>query len=173
MTSDIAYTRELFVSLDKASSELLGMIASLSESALNWVPFKDSWTAAQLAAHVTKSNASIAQALNMEAKPADRDPGERVQELKSMFLDFTVKFKSPGFIVPTQDYYEKETLLVKLKKSAELLKETAGKVNLPEMISLPAFGEITKLELLYFVLYHTQRHIHQLKNIMWYEKNRK
>ena len=32
--------------------------------------------------------------------------------------------------------------------------------------NLPVFGEITKLELLHFVLYHTQRHIHQLKKIL-------
>ena len=160
------HTKELFTSLNNASSKLLTMITSLSEATLNTIPFKNSWTAAQLAAHVTKSNNSIAFALKMEAKPAERDPGERVQELKEMFLDFTTKFQSPDFILPTQDTYEKETLIAKLKRSTELLKEVANRVNLSDIISLPAFGEITKLELLHFVLYHTQRHSHQLKNII-------
>jgi len=159
-------TKELFISLDNASSKLLAMIAALSETKLNIIPFKNSWTGAQLATHVTKSNNSIAQALKMEAKPSERDPGERVQELKEMFLDFTIKFQTPDFILPTQDIYEKETLVTRLKRSNELLKEVAAKVDLSDIISLPAFGEITKLELLYFVLYHTQRHIHQLKNII-------
>ena len=35
-----------------------------------------------------------------------------------------------------------------------------------ELLDLPPIGEITKLEVLYFVLYHTQRHIHQLKNVI-------
>ena len=158
-------TKELFVSLDNTSSRLLAMISSLSETTLNIIPFKHSWTAAQLAAHVTKSNTSIAQALKMEAKPSERDPGERIHELKEMFLDFTIKFQTPDFILPTQDTYEKETLIAKLKRSNELLKEAADKVNLSGILSLPAFGEITKLELLHFVLYHTQRHLHQMKRI--------
>ena len=102
----------------------------------------------------------------MEAKQAERNPGERVHQLKAMFLDFATKFQSPEFIRPTQDTYQKDTLIARLKRSNELLKEVANKVNLSEIISLPAFGEITKLELLHFVLYHTQRHTHQLKNII-------
>ena len=83
-----------------------------------------------------------------------------------MFLDFTMKFNSPEFITPKADSYEKETLITDLTKSIEHLRELRNKINLSEIISLPAFGEITKLELLHFVLYHTQRHIHQLKNIL-------
>ena len=166
MIIDRLNTKELFISLDDASSQLLNMIASLSEVALNTVPFHESWTAAQLASHVTKSNSSISLALNMEAKPAERDPAERVQELRRMFLDFTTKFQSPDFISPTQSTYEKDILISKLNRSVERLKEAASKVNLTDIINLPAFGEITKLELLHFVLYHTQRHTHQLKNII-------
>jgi hypothetical protein len=167
VTTEKLNTKELFISLDYAFSELVMMIEALSEASLNTVPFADSWTAAQLAAHVTKSNSSIAQALDMEAKKTERNPGERAPELKEMFLDFTIKFQSPEFIRPAEGFYEKEKLITKLKKSIEQLKEQWNKVNLAEILSLPAFGEITKLELLYFVLYHTQRHVHQLKKIIW------
>jgi hypothetical protein len=102
----------------------------------------------------------------MEGKPAEREPGERVQELKKIFLDLSTKFQSPEFILPTQDTYEKDTLVAKFKRSIERLKAAAATVNLSEIINLPIFGEITKLELLHFVLYHTQRHNHQLKNIV-------
>ena len=171
-------TKEFFASLDEASSELVQLISSADSTTINTVPsdsyrVKDSWTAAQLASHVTKSNKAIAQALNMEGKTAERNPGERVPELKKMFLDFTVKFNSPEFIRPKQDTYQKEALIAELKKSIEQLKELRSKINLSEIISLPAFGEITKLELLHFVLYHTQRHIHQLKNIFQALKNNK
>ena len=145
---------------------MLSLLSSTKEIALNTVPFKDSWTAAQMADHVTKSTSSIAKAMNMDATPAERDPAERIEELKKMFLDFTIKFKSPAFILPTQEVYEKETIIVKLNTSFDQLKERANKVDLAGMISHPAFGDITKLELLYFVLYHTKRHLQQLKNIL-------
>ena len=159
-------TKKLFESLDETTSQLQQMISSLNENEINIIPFENSWTSAQLVTHVTKSNKAIVQALHMEGKKTERNPGERAQELKTTFLNFTTKFQSPEFIVPTEKTYQKETLITDLKKSNKQLEEMRDKVNLSEIISLPAFGEITKLELLYFVLYHTQRHIHQLKNIL-------
>ena len=166
MARGISNTQEFFVSLDATTSELLELVSSVGVTTINIVPFEDSWTAAQLAVHVTKSNKAIAQALNMEGKNAERSPGERVAELKGMFLDFTVKFNSPEFIRPKPGEYEKGGLIAELKRSIEQLKELRSKINLSEIINLPAFGEITKLELLHFVLYHTNRHVHQLKNII-------
>ncbi|MEO5591131.1 MAG: DinB family protein [Chitinophagaceae bacterium] len=159
--------KELFVSIDEAAMELMHLMLPLSESQMNAVPFKDSWTAAQLATHVTKSNNGMVQALEMEGKPATRKPDERVKELKDTFLDFSTKLKSPDFIIPESGEYRKELVIGALKKSNDKLKKSAAKANPDEMISLPAaFGEITKLELFHFVLYHTKRHIHQLKNIV-------
>ena len=101
----------------------------------------------------------------MEGKPCERNTDERAEELKKMFLDFTVKYQSPGFIVPEKKEYQKESVVEQLKISIEQLKKLRGETNLNDIITLPVFGEITKLEILYFVLYHTQRHIQQLKNV--------
>jgi hypothetical protein len=178
MTTGTLETKEFFASLDDTSSELLQLISSEDPATINTIPsdsndIKNSWSAAQVTSHVTKSNKAIAQALNMEGKTAERNPAERVQELRSMFLDFTTKFQSPEFIRPNQDSYQRDTLIADLKKSTDRLKELRININLSEIISLPAFGEITKLELLHFVLYHTQRHVHQLKNIFREVKNNK
>ena len=157
---------KLFVSLDETWTELTTALNAANESFTNTIPFKDSWTIAQLATHVTKSNKAIAQGLQMEGSACERDPGGKVAELKKIFLDFTVKFQSPEFIVPEQKDYNKVSVIEALEKSIAQLKEESVLINLSEIISLPVFGEITKLELLYFVLYHTKRHNHQLKNIL-------
>jgi predicted transcriptional regulator YdeE len=158
--------KALLAAIGDAATELQALLAPLDEKKANTIPFKDSWTAAQLATHVTKSNKAMAQAMEMEGKQTGRNPAERAKELKDTFLNFSIKFKSPAFIVPAEDQYKKESVIAALKKSNDQLKENAGRVNTAETINLPAFGEITKLELLYFVLYHTKRHIHQLKNIV-------
>ncbi len=164
-------TKELFASYDKTTTELLQLVSSFSEKEINTIPYEDNWTAAQVATHITKSNTSIAHAMHIEGKAVERNAEERVQELKDMFLDFSSKFKSPEFILPTQDTYQKETVIEDLKKSIMQLKNAADNVNLFQIINVPAFGEITKLEIFHFVLYHTQRHIHQLKNIFKIVKN--
>lgn len=158
--------KELFTVIDKVATELLDILQSLSEQQLNAIPFKDSWTAAQLATHVTKSNKAMAQAMEMQGVLAERDPAERAAQLKNTFLNFDIKFQSPDFIVPGNGSYRSEAVVAALKKSNLLLRENAAITNLAEMIQLPALGEMTKMELLYFVLYHTQRHIYQLKQIV-------
>lgn len=165
MTIDMASSYKQPESLDETIASLMKIIRSFNGKDINTVPFKGSWTAAQVADHITKSNLSIAKALALEGKPVDRRPNERASELKDTFLDFSTKMQAPGFILPDQDIYQKDTLINTLELSVNRIKEAISKTNLAESIAHPAFGEITKLELLYFVEYHTQRHIHQLKNI--------
>ena len=160
------HTRELFPSLDVASSEFLELISSADASIINRIPFKDSWTAAQLVVHVTKSNLHIAKSLRLKGKIIERDPAERAPELEEIFLNFSVKLKSPEFILPIDTWYPKEEVVRDFMQSTKQLKEERNHVNLSEAISHSAFGKITKLELLYFVRYHTERHLHQLKNIL-------
>jgi len=157
---------ELFDQLDETTSQLVELVASTDEKLLDVIPFENSWTVAQLASHITKSNKALAQALEITGVPAKRKADERVQELKKMFLDFTVKFNSPEFILPTKTIYSKNEVVEKLTGSVKQVRNIRDKINLTEVISLPAFGEITKFELLNFVVFHTTRHTHQLKNIL-------
>ncbi|MEP7230565.1 MAG: DinB family protein [Ginsengibacter sp.] len=166
MIKNTLNTSTLFSSLENTSSRLLQLISSADSSTINMIPFKDSWSAAQVVAHITKSNKAIAQSLDMPGKDVERDPAERTGELKKMFLNYDTKFKSPEFILPNQDSYQKEALIEDLKKSIGQFIAAGNAVNLSQIISLPAFGEITKYELLHFVVYHTQRHIHQLEKIL-------
>ncbi|MEO6315816.1 MAG: DinB family protein [Chitinophagaceae bacterium] len=158
--------KQLFASADLTAASLMDLLSPLSEAQINVVPFKDSWTAAQLATHVTKSNNAIVQAMDLEGKMPDRKSTERVAELKKIFLDFKTKMNSPEFILPKTGFYEKQNLLAALQKSNDALKAKRTNVNIHEVIEFAAFGQITRLELLYFVLYHTQRHIHQLIKIL-------
>jgi uncharacterized damage-inducible protein DinB len=156
----------LFNAIDTASNELLELMRDANQQKINLVPFTDSWTPAQLAVHVTKSNKAITQALNMEGEPANRAIDEGVPHLQKMFLDFDIKYKSPEFIVPEDKAYNKEEVISALEKSIARMQDERAKIELSEIIDLPSFGKVTKLELLHFVLYHTTRHVHQLKNML-------
>jgi hypothetical protein len=166
MTTVTIDTTGLFAALDNAANELVQLISAVDMQKINLIPFKNSWTPAQLIVHVTKSNKAIAQALNMEGNVSPRNIDEGVAGLKKMFLDFNIKYKSPEFIIPEEGNYNKDEIIESLKRSVERLQAARDKQNLTDVINLPPFGEITKLELLHFVLYHTMRHIHQLKNII-------
>ena len=165
MTKEISSKIDLMNSLEKTSRDLLKLIEKFDIDEINLVPFSDSWTGAQVADHVTKSNRSIAKALLLKGTIMTRKVDERVPELKDVFLNFTTKLKSPDFILPDNGHFVKIVLIANLSHSIEKLKENAAASDLSILINHPAFGDISKYEILHFVLYHTQRHIHQLENI--------
>jgi DinB superfamily len=172
MITETSGKTELLTTIDEAVSELQGLMLNLDENKINTVPYKDSWTAGQLFRHVTKSTNGMAKVMLMESKPAERDPGEKIPELKKTFLDFSHKMQSPDFIVPEKGPYEKQAAMEELSKSFEQLKENTNKANLTDMTEGLPLGAITKWEMLHFVLYHTQRHLHQMKKICDALKNK-
>lgn len=165
MITETSHKKELLAAIDEAVSELQALMSSLDENKINTVPYKDSWTPAQLLRHVTKSINGMAKAMGMDAEPADRGADERIPDLKKAFLDFSNKMKSPDFIVPEPGPFKKQEVTEKLNKSFGHLKESAANANLIDLVANLPLGPITKLEILHFTLYHTQRHLHQMQNI--------
>jgi hypothetical protein len=155
----------IFTQYKDTAEQFVDLLSSFNQQEANAIPFEGSWTAAQVGAHVIKSNKSIIQAMQMEAHPAQRMPDERIEELRDVFLNFDTKLKSPDFIIPEPGVYKKENLVADLKRSIDELKTISGAVSLSGTIDHVAFGDITKLELLHFVVYHTGRHTHQLRKI--------
>jgi len=157
--------RELLEAIDRVVSEVKQMSLSLDDNKINTVPYKDSWTAAQVLNHVTKSTRRMSQAMLETAVPADRDPGEKIPFLKEVFLNFSKKLNSPDFIIPEKGPYKKEIVISEFEQSYESLQENAKNAALDGIVKGLPFGTVTKLEILHFVLYHTQRHANQMKRI--------
>jgi hypothetical protein len=73
--------------------------------------------------------------------------------------------KSPEFIVPEEGTYEKQFSIDDLNKSFTQFKVNANISNSSELVEGLPLKPITKLEIIYFTLFHTQRHLHQMKKI--------
>ena len=172
MRTETSNETELFTAIDEARNQLVGLLSTLDENMINTIPYKDSWTAGQLFRHITKSTNGMAKAMRAMSKPAERDPAEKIPELKRTFLDFSIKLKSPDFIIPEEGPYKKTTTIEALNKSFEQFKESTKNANLNDLVEGLPLGAITKLEILHFVVYHTQRHLHQMKKIYDALKNK-
>lgn len=161
---------DLLNGIDRASTDLINIIDSLSDEQLNKIPFEGSWTAGQLGDHVYKFY-SVGQVLNGTAKDTERDPREKIPMLKETFLNFELKMKSPDFIVPVETFINGEDLVNSLKQKAEEVKNLVQTKDLTKTFvdfSVPGEVPFTGFEWLYFILFHTQRHLDQLKNIVKY-----
>ncbi len=159
---------QLTTAINETFTELVQLIQKFDAEHFNEQPFEGSWTAGQLVSHLEMSGIGFTQALHGPAKETDRNPAELVEKFKTLFLDFTTKMNSPGFIVPEEKNYDIESLSSSIKNIHETIVNGINQLDLSKTsttFSLPMLGELTRLEMIYFVLYHTQRHIHQLKNI--------
>jgi len=172
MTAEKIHSGEILNQLDETASAFLNMISSFNEEEINAIPFEKSWSAAQVGDHVMQSNRSMTVSLKTKGKITLRNTDEGVQGLKEIFLNFNTKLQSPKFILPAQETYNREIIISDLRNSFEKLRALSNNIDLSETINHVVFGDITKLEIVHFVVYHTQRHIYQLKNIFQKVVNR-
>jgi uncharacterized damage-inducible protein DinB len=102
-------------------------------------------------------------------KETIRRPDEHIEMIKSSFLNFSIKFKSPDFVVPEKKEYVKEDLLRTLRELKAALEDIIESTDLDKTCTafeLPGgMGYLTRQEALSFVIFHTQRHENQMKNI--------
>jgi len=160
--------QQIHAELSRSFDSLFQLIDPLSEEQLNKKPFEGSWTAGQVGDHLRQSY-NVISMLQGKTRETERPVLEQQEMLKKVFLDFNTKLKSPEFIIPTNDPINREELTGKLHaKAKKILQFTESEdlsLTCTEFV-LPGATEMTRLEWLYFISYHTQRHTHQLKNIV-------
>ncbi len=166
MAADVLNKVELMAAIDTAAAGLIAEINKLSNAEVNQVPFEGSWTAGQLFEHIIKATTGIPKALDATSENIGRNPEDKIAELRKMFLDFTTKMKSPKFIEPSEGTHEKQASVNELKSAFADLTISATKADLTQVVKNSPFGDISKLEMLHFVLFHTQRHLPQLENVV-------
>ena len=143
-------------------------MALFNDELFNKVPFDGSWTPGQVVEHIILSSSGFAKILYAEVAPTDREIEELVPRIKSDFLNFSSKMKSPDFISPAVKAYDQFELLSKVEK---ISKETISAISALDLnqtclaFELPGYGFLTRWEAVYFVIYHTQRHVHQLREM--------
>jgi len=159
---------EIRVEFGKTSDELIQMISSTSDEQFNEIPFDGSWSVAQVGEHLLKSY-GIVKVLNGQGAETKRLPGKEIVQVKKIFLDFDAKYKSAEALLPTDEPIEKEELLRGLQKRISQINEVIQTKDLTETcIDRPfkGIGDLTRMEWLHVILFHTQRHIHQIENIL-------
>lgn len=140
----------------------------LTDQMINTVPFEGSWTAGQVVEHIIRSASGLPQVCGGPTEAVQRKQDEKTAAIKKLFLDFSVKFQSPDFILPGNGPHHKAKLLSTLENIEQDINHINATQDLsPECLDfeLPGFGKLTRYELLDFVLTHAQRHTRQLENI--------
>ena len=159
---------KVFKEAEGTLSALENLLSNFSAKQVNEVPFAGSWTAGQLASHLIMANGGFVEVINGPTTETNKPADIMVESIKNDFLNFNVKFDSPEFIYPENKEYDRAELLAKLKQIRNHVAEVITTLDLTKTCTafeLPIYGFLTRLEAVYFIIYHTQRHTRQLKNI--------
>lgn len=157
------------IEIEKTTNELIQLIVSTNDDQLNEIPFEGSWSVAQVGEHLLKSYGLVEELSDGPVRKTERLPGIEIEKVKNIFLDFNAKYKSAAVLLPTNEIIKKEKLLSGLQKRISQINEVIQTKDLSETcIGIPfkGIGELTRMEWLHVILFHTQRHIHQVKAIV-------
>lgn len=161
--------KELFSSFDEASSELIKYLSSFNEEEINTVPFEGSWSAAQVAEHLTKSAKGIKSILSGKVENARRPANTHIEALNSIFLNYSTKSKSAQPLLPSDEPKDKQEVIHKMQTVMDDFKQKAEQVDLSLVcldFDFPSIGPLTAGEWVHMVTVHTKRHTFQIKNIL-------
>lgn len=160
--------KAIWEELAATKDTLLQSIDSFTAVQFNIVPFEGSWTAGQTAEHILRFASGGINVLNEDGQVTERNPEAQIAPLRDLFLNFNIKMTAPEFVRPLDTVHDKEVLRRALDSVFTKMAVLAEKSDLNLTFTgfeMPQFGMLTRLEWLSFILFHAQRHIHQLQNI--------
>ncbi|NGP89098.1 DinB family protein [Fodinibius halophilus] len=153
----------------KASSDsLLHTISTFPDSEFNTEPPEGGWSAGQVAEHLVKVEGGTVRVLTSEGQKADRAPEQYIPIMKKRLLDFESKMQATKPIVPDDQSKDKEDILATLqdiRQRMTSLIETQDLTQRAVAFEHPIFGYLTRVEWIVFVIYHSQRHLYQIKEL--------
>lgn len=143
-------------------------ISHFSDAQFNEAPYEGSWTAGMVVEHISKFEEGVLETLRKQSEPTERNPAEKVEQIESIFLDFSMKMTSPEFVEPTPGNKNRAEFVQRLERCLKSAREMAEANDLSliyNSFSIPTMGDFTGVEWMAFFVAHTKRHIHQLNKI--------
>lgn len=149
------------------SADLLNILDSASQAELNHKP-RDKWSLGQIGDHLLKSYASV-DTLRGNTETPCRPMEQKVGLVKQLFLDRSVKMDSPEAILPARGSIDKADLIKGIEKRFQQTRKVIENKDLSLICkdyAIAQYGPFTRYEWIWFNIYHTQRHIQQMKDLI-------
>jgi hypothetical protein len=144
------------------TTEYIATLQKFNDDQINQIPNNVGWSAGQVISHITKANQS--SFLGAKGEICTRDIGENLAELELTFLNFDIKMESPDFILPDNKSFTAEESIFNITQCFQALSDALDESEMDEILNSP-LGSLTKWEIANFMIFHSKRHLYQLKNI--------
>ncbi|MDB5271998.1 MAG: hypothetical protein JWO58_365 [Chitinophagaceae bacterium] len=163
------YTIDTLLSdLDTNTNALTELLLEVDVAFFDRLPSPESWSSAQVAEHIYVLDRFIYSILNGEIETSTRPADEKVTLIQSVMNNRTRTLNAPDPIVPLGKVKDQQIIITKIitaRKDIHRFIQVADLTPVCLAFTHKGFGPMTRLEWILFLIAHTQRHFHQLKNI--------
>ncbi|HEV2479657.1 MAG TPA: DinB family protein [Puia sp.] len=161
-------TNELGIQAKQTFTALMETLEAFTPETFNRVPPLGGWTAGQVCEHLLLS-AGVVEVIAGKTQTPQRPANQKVEAIAAVFLDFNTKLQSPDFVIPAAGDYDQQISIQRLKTAWTKLREAVRLLDLNALcvdFELPVMGQLTRLEWIWFYVFHTQRHVRQLERLL-------
>lgn len=159
---------QLLSDLEISTLQLLQCLSNFDKEKFNFSPDGKTWSAAQIAGHLLMLEVIANKALKGETIPTNRPPDEKINLIKTVMSDVNTKRIAPEVVQPSAELKDPQLMIEQIKFQRELLKKTISEMEMTEAcvsFKHPGIGTLTRLEWVYFTIFHTERHLQQLQRL--------
>lgn len=151
----------------QTTDRLKVLIAFFTPDTFNQHPTESGWSAAQIAEHLLKVDRSTCQALKSKTVPTNRPPDQKIALIKDA-MEGGTKRVAPEVVKPSGEFCEPQQMVAELTKQREQVKALISELDLTDACKdykHPSLGTMTRLEWIYFNIYHAERHMRQMEGL--------
>ncbi len=150
-----------------STQNLLDQLSHFTIETFNQKPPDNGWSAAQISEHLLLLDMIANKVVAAGTIPTNRPPDEKIKYIKAAMEDQTKRTASER-VQPTTEPKDPQAMSSHFQQQRASLEENIRTTDITDAcISFkhPAFGTLTKLEWIYFTIYHTQRHLKQMQRL--------
>lgn len=154
--------------LQSVTNKLIPLLQSFSPDAFSKKVDEQTWSAAEVAEHLLIVNRNLSYVLKSEGEMPERAYDKKLSVIKEALSNRATKIVAPETVKPTGTVQDQQELINGLQHYMQVLHQIAEEKELQELCTQyphPRLGRLTRLEWLYFIIYHTERHCQQLEII--------
>lgn len=161
-------TDSVLSAIDRNTQQVHDAIGALDTDFINRKPNSGVWSLAQVVDHLTRSDAVMTRVIRGTTEPCDRDPFEKVDQMRNRFGDFESKLSAFGMLIPGNEAMEIDEVVHKFSEARAQLRDAVASADLNVLCTRfahPLFGQLTRGEWGWFTVIHTERHLVQFNRI--------
>lgn len=132
-------------------------------------PAEGKWSIQQVLEHLSVTERGILMMGNGQTTETSRDPNVIIHQVRDFLGDQSNKRSAPAPVRPPGEDKSMKEFLYLIEETRHALIEQGESNGWGQILTLfphPISGTMTRLEWLYFHIYHTERHLHQIKLII-------